>query len=1035
MAKNILLTTLSTKPKGLPLNYYYTQSKDGLRFCSGISQLEAGSKYILSTVPIEKIVIVGSKETVSPEKTTDVEKRSEYLSANDSNTAKKSKTDSISNYDLYEKMSAYDLYKKRMTAFLAQTNTLDEEAAQGMLSKNGSIDQNRIIELKELTKRTLQVYFSEQTPPHPLSQKETMTEADLQETIQNMLQTEATPIASFAQIIKKLNIVVTENIKSSFEKSYDTTEYDTLMKKHGWHTTLLETEKKEMLHSYQAFKREYFLFISKRNADADSHTHSFFKEQKEKIEQDTTLSSLGRQYMYIQLKDHMDAVQKELLQKNILDIENEIYQLRLDSLQLKEDKEQLKKENLDAKQEILLLKAENERLQAELQLIKSNRIMYETVYVKYYLFSLIQEKTKLQALPENKNIPLQFIPEVEEYPVFASDSANNTQSETQPKEIIYTQDNLFGLANALYTTNKQKTNEEIYLYIDMQGGSRTSGYVRNAVLSILTNQQTNPVAIKQIIAINFSNDRNFSEIADETARYKIIDLASGMNAFIRYGKADIMETYCNSIHVPNDSRLRELVNNMVHIDHALSLCDMNGLTDSIEQLRDFFKDENKATKKILDSSAASYDAFDNIYQVLKDGIYMDYHKLLENNSNNTSNQNPFQAAFAKPSLNMIELIDWACRKGFIQQALTLIESKMPEEYFERKWLVKDYQNTHPNRQDYWDKFMNNLGQSYETENNRIFYLLAKHKKPHSMANVRLIRSKNSNTIDFETQKRTCEEATAKEKAKQFAEFWIQYQTQRDGGTGTHITNTSTHPLLRNISNERNDREFNLIITNILNHDSNNQYRNMFGLNQTDFNEYLKQQLHTTKETLNALREKLITSTPQETITLQERFLFLYCKFCTLEKYLDKKGNPTASTQNSSTQNYMEERMKKNEFTFDLFYHVITIEPEDTLSNKPLSCSSTLLSCLNRNDYLIYTKDYANELKAFCITLHNKLNTNVAKRKLEELFLLHQALKIERNCNNHASQKGIRLPKPVVEYAIKLYVEKFKEIQAIVDRRR
>ena len=233
-----------------------------------------------------------------------------------------------------------------------------------------------------------------------------------------------------------------------------------------------------------------------------------------------------------------------------------------------------------------------------------------------------------------------------------------------------------------------------------------------------------------------------------------------------------------------------------------------------------------------------------------------------------------------------------------------------------------------------------------------------------------------------------------------------------------------------MDNATNGTEFALLNQHILRHDTNNQYQNIFHLNQNDFNEYLKQQLHTTKENLNALQEKLITSTPQETITLQERFLFLYCKFCTLEKYLDKKGNQTASTQN-----YMEERMKKNEFTFDLFYHVITIEPEDTLSNKPLSCSSTLLSCLNRNDYLIYTKDYANELKAFCITLHNKLNTNAAKRKLEELFLLHQALKIERNCNNHASQKGIRLPKPVVEYAIKLYVEKFKEIQAIVDRRR
>ena len=743
--------------------------------------------------------------------------------------------------------------------------------------------------------------------------------------------------------------------------------------------------------------------------------------------------------MYIQLKDHMDTVQKELMQKNIFEIENEIYQLKLDSLQLKEDKEQLQKETLDAKQEIALLKLENERLQAELQLIKSNRIAYETVYVKYYLFTLIQEKTKLHALPENKNIPLQFVPEVEEYTTVVSNSLTDEQTGVPSKEITYTQDNLFGLANALYNTNNAQKPEEIHLYIDMQGGSRTSGYVRNAVLSILTNQQTNPVAIKQIIAINFNNDRNFSEIADETARYKIIDLASGMNAFIRYGKADIMETYCASIGVPNDAPLRKLVNNMVQIDHALSLCDMNGLTDSMEQLRDFFKEENNTPKK-----EDSYDAFDNIYQVLKDGIRMDYGVLLESNQNNLIpnvrfTQNTFQRNLAKPTLNMLELIDWACRKGFIQQALTLIESKMPEEYFDRKWLVMDYQNTHQNKWDFWDKFMKNLGQSYETENNRIFYLLAKHKKPHSLTTTQntrnrqnsLIYAKKNDPTTFETQKNAVQNAAAKENAKQFAEFWIQYQTQRDGGTGTRITNTNTHPLLRNIDNETNGREFSLLIQHILNHDTNNQYRNLFQLNHTDFNEHLKQQLLTIKNELNTLQERLLpsalleTPAPQEEAALQERFLFLYCKFCTLEKYLDKKG-----TQNYSN---MEERMK--EFTFEQFYHVITIEPKDTISNKPLSCSSTILSCLNRNDYLIYVKDYANELKSFCINLHNRLNTNAAKHKLEELFLLHQALKIERNHNNHASQKGIRLPKPVVERAIKLYVKKFREIQALVDNRR
>ena len=38
---------------------------------------------------------------------------------------------------------------------------------------------------------------------------------------------------------------------------------------------------------------------------------------------------------------------------------------------------------------------------------------------------------------------------------------------------------------------------------------------------------------------------------------------------------------------------------------------------------------------------------------------------------------------------------------------------------------------------------------------------------------------------------------------------------------------------------------------------------------------------------------------------------------------------------------------------------------------------------------------------------------------------------ERNCNNHASEKGLRLPKKVVANAIQIYLDKIQKIETLL----
>ena len=53
------------------------------------------------------------------------------------------------------------------------------------------------------------------------------------------------------------------------------------------------------------------------------------------------------------------------------------------------------------------------------------------------------------------------------------------------------------------------------------------------------------------------------------------------------------------------------------------------------------------------------------------------------------------------------------------------------------------------------------------------------------------------------------------------------------------------------------------------------------------------------------------------------------------------------------------------------------------------------------------------------------------QKLEDLFELHIALKKERNCCNHASEKGTRLSADVVRTALQEYIRLARELEAIL----
>lgn len=432
-------------------------------------------------------------------------------------------------------------------------------------------------------------------------------------------------------------------------------------------------------------------------------------------------------------------------------------------------------------------------------------------------------------------------------------------------------DNISEIVNTINKTDADKIN----LYLDVQGGFRTSIYVRNAALSILNNQYQNKIDIKETVVTDFKRlplDRE-NKIVDETQRYRILDLVSGMNAFIQYGKADMIKKYCEDMNIKvaterdyDRSRpVSKLVKNMVDIDDAISLCDMTGFTRAVQRMSALFKD-------IGIPSEPSTNRVENIFNILTEGIQKDYGALL-----------------SRSEVDYVELIAWCARKDFIQQALTVIESNMPEFYIKKNILSWDFDDSDTIKTEFLEK----LGQKYETKYNKIFYGLK-----------RVVKAE-----DY-------------------------YSGPTDSFRIADIRSSK-----RSLMNDN-------------------------------------------------LRE--------------DAFIDEYCKFHRFESIYEAGG---------ANENRLYYTDAENHIT------IFTIIEACNGQSKSFTCGNS-----NKSE-----NGNSNKSANITLSFHNRLGSVSMKSLLNKVILLHEALKRERNCCNHASENGVRLPIEVVKRAIELYVKDLRMI--------
>lgn len=197
---------------------------------------------------------------------------------------------------------------------------------------------------------------------------------------------------------------------------------------------------------------------------------------------------------------------------------------------------------------------------------------------------------------------------------------------------------------SLYT--EKNSEDELKLWIDTQGGFRNITLVMNAIISLLKTDNIEPDGI---YSVNFNSKAKLQPIIDQTETYKIFQFVSGINEFSRYGRAEQLEDYYDSISPENTPKV---IRKMKDITEAIQMCNMIEFENYLKDLRKLVKERDTSEKNLL-----------NIFWKQ---IENDYGQLLEE------------------SCTGLDIVEWFYKKKFYQQAITYIESKLPQEWVERE---------------------------------------------------------------------------------------------------------------------------------------------------------------------------------------------------------------------------------------------------------------------------------------------------------------------------------------------------------------
>ena len=199
-----------------------------------------------------------------------------------------------------------------------------------------------------------------------------------------------------------------------------------------------------------------------------------------------------------------------------------------------------------------------------------------------------------------------------------------------------------------YLRTLKRQHPDLHLYVDVHGGFRDTSLILEALLSLLKSE----ITVQNIYTVRYVNNTAAIEIDSST---KIFDFVSGINEFTQYGRIDSLQRYYKD---NDDPSIQELMTHIERIAAGIQLCNIPMFERGLNNLKAYFDNSSSTLENSSDEASPL-----QYLELFRDTIRTDYGELL------------------RTDRTAIQEIRWCLGKGFYQQCLTLIESKMPEDMF------------------------------------------------------------------------------------------------------------------------------------------------------------------------------------------------------------------------------------------------------------------------------------------------------------------------------------------------------------------
>lgn len=189
--------------------------------------------------------------------------------------------------------------------------------------------------------------------------------------------------------------------------------------------------------------------------------------------------------------------------------------------------------------------------------------------------------------------------------------------------------------------------EQVVLHVDMTGGFRHASMLILAVVELL---KYTGITIGKVMYTNYNVTAKVGQLEEVTDIHSVMQLVAGAEAFVNYGRVEIINNYFSSSQMIFPKQLNDLLKAMNRFSEALSLCRTGVLTERLKDLQ---------RKIVAYELVKSNTLQEKLFSQLLSRIKQEYASIIDGN-------------------DKLAIIQWCVKKGFMQQAMTFYTEWVPE---------------------------------------------------------------------------------------------------------------------------------------------------------------------------------------------------------------------------------------------------------------------------------------------------------------------------------------------------------------------